>query len=85
MTLFIIKEVTERFDNQIQTLLLLLDLDLLVFIIIFLLASKSCLYRLRLPSTVTLRLGRVLKASPVPLSIKISNFSELRLNLLFIA
>ena len=34
------------FGNQIQTLLLLLDLDLIVFIIIFLLASKSCLYHL---------------------------------------
>ena len=32
------------FGNQIQTLLLLLDLDLFVFIVVFLLASKSCLY-----------------------------------------
>ena len=32
------------FGNQIQTLLLLLDLDLFVFIVVFLLASKSCMY-----------------------------------------
>ena len=33
MTLFIIKEVTVLFGNQIQTLLLLLDLDHFIFII----------------------------------------------------
>lgn len=32
------------FGNQIQTLLLLLDLDIVVFIIVFLLASKSRVY-----------------------------------------
>ena len=43
----------------------LLDLDL-VFIVVVLLASKSCVYPESLPSPVTLRLGTVLKASPVP-------------------
>jgi len=57
MTLFI-KRGNCLFGNQIQTLLLLLDLDLLVFIVIFLLASKSCLYRFPVSVTSYTSLGQ---------------------------
>lgn len=41
-------------------------MDLIVFIVIILLASKSCKYLFVFPSAVTLRLGSILKARPVP-------------------
>ncbi len=46
-------------------LLLLWDLDLVVFIVIVLLASKS-LVSVDIPAEATLRLGTVIKASTVP-------------------
>ena len=55
-----------------------MDPDLIVFIVIILLASKSCKYPFSFPSAVTLRLGRVLKARPVPTSsqmLRIQRFS----------
>ena len=47
-------------------MLLLLDLDLLFFVVVVLLASKSSPGPVALPRAVTLRLGSVIKASPVP-------------------
>jgi hypothetical protein len=63
---FLSKEVTANTVTGDRELLLLLDLDLIVFVVIFLLASKSCTWPFLLPTAVTLRLGKVLKAIPVP-------------------
>ncbi len=68
------------FGNQIQTLLLLLDLDLFVFIVVFLLASKSFCIVFWLLNAVTLRLGIVIKAIPMPngyLSLIFNNLSNI--------
>jgi len=75
MTLLIIKEVTVYSVTKYRTLLLLLDLDHFIFIIVVLLASKSLFVSIfRLPFPVTLRLGTVLKAIPMPVSVNRSNF-----------
>ncbi len=60
---FLSKEVTANTITGDRELLLLLDLDLLVFIIIFLLASKSCTWPFSLPYCSYTSLGQSIKSN----------------------
>jgi hypothetical protein len=80
MTLFIIKEVTENAVTRYRLIIIMFG-SRFIIIIIFLLASKSCMYLFRFPTTVTLRLGTVIKASPVPALDNSIYFNNLRRNL----
>ena len=51
-----------------------MDLDLVVFVVIVLLASKSFICSFALPSAIALRLGRDSKARRVPTSSRIAAF-----------
>ncbi len=70
MTLFIIKEVTQNAVTRYRLIIIMFGSRFIIIIIfIFLLASKSCMYLyFGYRQLVTLRLGKVIKASPVPVS-----------------
>jgi len=67
------------FGDQIQTLLLLLDLDILVFIVIFLLASKSCLYHLAVAEFSYTSLGQSIYSKTYAISAQDKRFQWLKL------
>jgi len=81
MTLFIIKEVTENAVTRYRLIIIMFG-SRFIIIIIFLLASKSCMYLyFGYRQLVTLRLGKVIKASPVPVSNNSNDFNALRCDL----
>jgi len=66
MTLFIIKEVTENAVTRYRLIIIMFGSRFIISII-FLLASKSCMYLyFGYRQLVTLRLGKVIKAITVP-------------------